>query len=113
MQEVAYKNGRLDFEGNLDADGLGAQFLASAHAEGCLKGRSIAFTPDAEFHSVSGCFEMSAGPRWRITGLDVVQGGETYSGTGSTQADGRLVLDLTNRGKQIRYTSTLASLGSP
>lgn len=111
VQEVAYKNGRLDFEGGLDADGVGAQLLASAHAEGCLKARSIAFTPDVEFRSVSGCFEMSAGLRWRITGLEVVQGGETYSGTGSTQADGRLVLDLTNRGKQVRYTSTLASLG--
>ena len=111
VQEVAYKNGQLDFEGDLEADGLGAQVLSSAHAEGCLKGRSIAFTPDAEFRSVSGCFEMAPGPRWRITGLEVVQGGETYSGTGSTQADGRLVLDLTNRGKQVRYTSTLASLG--
>ncbi|HML15563.1 MAG TPA: hypothetical protein VK419_01000 [Bryobacteraceae bacterium] len=110
VQGVPYKNGELDFEGDLDADGMGAQLLTSAHAEGCLKGRSIAFTPDAEFRSVSGCFEMSPGPRWKITGLEVVQAGETYNGTGSTQTDGRLVLDLTNRGKQVRYTSTLASL---
>jgi hypothetical protein len=112
VEGVAYKNGQLDFEGNLDAQGVDAELVSSAHAEGCLKGRSIAFAPDAEFRTASGCFEMAAGPRWRITGLEVVQGGETYSGTGSTQADGRLVLDLTNRGKQVRYTSTLASLAS-
>jgi hypothetical protein len=69
-----------------------------------LRGRSISFPSDAEFRAVAGCFELLAGPRWRITNLEAMQGAETYSGTGSTQADGRMVLELTNHGKQFRYT---------
>ncbi len=110
LQDVPYKGGKLDFEGNLDADGAGLDLVTSAHGEGRLHGRSIAFAPDADFRAVAGCFELMPGPRWKMTGLEVAQGGETYTGTGSTQPDGRVVLDLTSRGRQIRYTSVAAAL---
>jgi hypothetical protein len=108
LQDFAYKGGKLDFEGSLDADGAGPEILATAHGEGRLHGRSIAFAPDADFRSVSACFEVLAGQRWKLSNLEVVQGAETYTGTGATQADGRLVLDIVNRGRQIRYTSGLS-----
>ena len=109
LQGVAYDGGAIDLEGSLDADGSGAQLLASARAEGRLRGRAIAFTPDADFRSVAGCFEMltgAAGPRWKLTGLEVLQGGDTYYGTGATQPDGRLTIELGNRARQFRYTGT-------
>lgn len=111
LSDVPYKGGRLDFEGSVEADGAGLDLVTSAHGEGRLHGRSIAFAPDADFRTVAGCFELLTGPRWKMTGLEVSQGGETYTGTGATQADGRVVLDLTNRGRQIRYTSVIAGLG--
>jgi hypothetical protein len=49
-------------------------------------------------------------PRWTLSDLELVQAGETYSGEGKTQADGRLVLELASRGRQVRYTGTLAAL---
>ena len=110
---MTYKDGKLDFEGSLDADGTGADILTSAHAEGCLHARSIAFAPDAEFRAAKGCFEMSvtpAGLRWKLPGIEVLQGSDAFYGTGTTQADGRLVLDLANRSRQVRYTSAIASL---
>ncbi|PYT14899.1 MAG: hypothetical protein DMG59_15775 [Acidobacteria bacterium] len=113
VEDTAYKGGKLDFEGSLEADGVGADLLASARAEGRLHGRSIAFTPEADFQSVAGCFEMLAsagGPRWKFSGLEVTQGGDTYTGTGATQADGRLVLELTNRTRQLRYTAPLFAM---
>ena len=113
LEEVAYQGGRVDFEGSLDADGTGVDLLSSAHAEGCLHARSIAFSPDAEFRAAKGCFEMSvtpAGLRWKFPGIEVLQGNDAFYGTGTTQADGRLVLDLTNRTRQVRYTSAIASL---
>jgi hypothetical protein len=113
LQEVAYKGGRVDFEGSLDADGAGAEFPAGAHAEGCLHGRSIAFSAEADFRAVKGCFEMTVSPaglRWKLPGIEVVQGGDTFYGTGATQADGRLVLDLANRNRQVRYSSAIASI---
>jgi AsmA protein len=113
LRDVAYKGGSVDFEGSLDADGAGVELLNSARAEGCLHARSIAFAPDAEFRAAKGCFEMSttpAGLRWKFPGIEVLQGSDAFYGTGTTQPDGRLVLDLTNRGRQVRYTSAIASL---
>jgi hypothetical protein len=40
----------------------------------------------------------------------LIQGGETYSGEGTTQPDGRLVLELASRGRQVRYTGTMFAL---
>ncbi len=111
LQEVAYKGGRIDFEGDLYADGLDADALASAHAEGCLHARSISFAPDAEFRAAKGCFEMSATPagmRWKLPGIEVQQGADSLYGTGTTQADGRLVLDLMNRDRAVHYSSAPA-----
>jgi hypothetical protein len=108
LENVAYKDGRLDFEGSLDADGAGADILASAHAEGRLHGRSIAFSPDAEFRTAAACFEVS-GERWKLSSVEVMQGSDSYTGSGVTQSDGRLVLDLLSRGRLVRYSTLLAA----
>lgn len=111
LDDVAYKGGRVDFEGSLDTEGTGAELLNNSRAEGCLHARSISFASDAEFRTAKGCFEMSmstTGMRWKFPGIEVQQGPDSFYGTGSTQADGRLVLDLTNRNsRQVRYTSSI------
>jgi hypothetical protein len=45
----------------------------------------------------------AAGPHWKLSGLKVTQGNDNYSGQGATQADGRLLLDLSNGGRQVTY----------
>jgi len=109
LQNVTYKGGTLDFDGSLNAAGAGAELLASVHADGAFRGRSISFAPDAEFRTVAGCFNLLPGPRLKFSCLDVTQGAETFTGTGATLPDGRLVLDLISRGRQFRYTSALAA----
>jgi hypothetical protein len=69
----------------------------------------VAFAPDAEFRTAAACFEMQ-GSRWKLTGLDVVVGTEAYSGTGSSQADGKLLLELARGGRQVRYSGPLFAL---
>ena len=116
LDDVPYKEGRLDFEGSLDADGAGADILASAHAEGHVRGRSISFSPEAEFRTAAACFEVSeqsSGERWKLSSVEVTQGADTYTGSGTTQSDGRLVLDLLSRGRQVRYSTLLATAGMP
>ncbi len=116
LGEVAYKEGRLNFEGSVDADGAGADILASAHAEGRMHGRSIVFSPEAEFRTAAACFEVSeqtGGERWKLSSVEVTQGADTYTGSGATQSDGRLVLDLLSRGRQVRYSTLLAAAGTP
>lgn len=109
MEELAYKGGKLDFDGWIETEGNGADLVANARAEGRVHGRAIAFAADADFRTVAGCFEMtlaSGGLRWKLSGLEIRQSAETYYGQGATQADGRLVLDLTGRGRPVRFTGS-------
>jgi hypothetical protein len=115
LSDVPYKEGKLNFEGSFDADGVSGEILASARAEGRVHGRSIAFSPDAEFRTAAACFEVSAqavGERWKLTSVEVTQGADTYTGSGATQNDGRLVLDLLSRGRAVRYSTLVAAAGT-
>lgn len=115
LTDLAYKGGKLDFEGSVEAGGAGADLLASALAEGWVHGRAIGFTPDAEFRTAAACFEVSeqaGGERWKLSSVEVMEGADSFSGSGATQGDGRLVLDLVGRGKQVRYSALLASAGA-
>ena len=109
LNDVAYRGGKLDFEGSAEADG--PLLLATAHAEGHLHGRSIAFSPDAEFRSVAACFELS-GERWKLTSIEATQAAESYTGSGATQSDGRLALDLISRGRAVHFSTLLAAAGT-
>ena len=109
VRDFAYKGGRLDLDGTFESSGTGLELTSAAHAEGSFRGRSIAFAPDAEFRSVSGCFEILPGMRMKISCIEASQGADTLTGVGITQADGRLALDLTSRGRQVRYTSPAVS----
>jgi hypothetical protein len=107
---VSYRGGKLNFEGTLKADGVGAQdLLETAHADGEVRGRSIAFTPDISFQTVYGCFQMQ-NARWKLSSVEVTQGTDIYTGASATQPDGKLVLDLTRAGKPVRYTAPLLAL---
>jgi hypothetical protein len=114
VENVPYKGGRLDFAGKAEAAGSGMALLASVKAEGTFRGRSIAFSPEAEFRRVSGRFTMSmaaAGPQWKLSALELMQGIEMYTGDGATQPDGKLVLNLASpAGRQVRYTGSLVAL---
>jgi len=106
LDNFSYKGGKLDFAGKASASGNGPALWTSIKADGTLRGRSIEFSPDAEFRRVAGRFQVTmsaAGPRWKLSGLELTQGNDSYSGEGATQADGRLVLDLSSGGRQVTY----------
>ncbi|HLH42673.1 MAG TPA: hypothetical protein VKV74_06795 [Bryobacteraceae bacterium] len=111
---LRYKGGEIDLEGSIEADGLDGEILESAHALGRLRGRSVSFAPDAEFRTVTACFEMTGsagGPQWKLGSMEAVQGGDTYTGFGLSQPDGKLVLDLNHAGHPARFVAGLA--GAP
>ncbi|HVO97507.1 MAG TPA: hypothetical protein VMT15_05540 [Bryobacteraceae bacterium] len=113
LNDVPYKSGKLDFEGSADADG--PDLLATAHAEGRMHGRAIAFSPEAEFRTASACFELTEQQgmeRWKLSQVEAMQGSDNYTGSGATQNDGRLTLDLTSRGRQVRYSTQLSPSGT-
>ncbi len=106
LNDVPYKGGKLDFDGAFDAEGEGLALLDSLHAEGHLRARSIAFSSDADFLAASACFELQ-GLRWKFGSVEVNQGGETYFGTGGSQPDGRLVLDVVRGSRSVRFSGPL------
>jgi hypothetical protein len=115
VANVAYKGGELDMDGVLDAEGDGADLFESAHAEGTLRGRSILFAPDTEFRSVAARFEMQgagSASRWKLSNVEVNQSGESLTGTGASLADGRLALELVNRGRPLHYTGSLFTMAA-
>jgi AsmA family len=116
VKDIAYKGGRLDLEGILDTEGDGTDVFENARAEGTLRGRGILFAPDTEFRAVTARFEMLGGgaaSRWKLSNLEVSQSGESLAGTGASQADGKLVLELVSRGRPLRYTGTLFTMAAP
>jgi hypothetical protein len=106
LNDLPYKGGQLDLSGKISAEGNDSALWASIKADGTLRGRSIAFSPDAEFRRATGRFQMNmtaTGPRWKLSGLKLTQGNDSLSGQGATQADGRMVLDLSNGARQLTY----------
>jgi hypothetical protein len=113
LRDVVWRGGRIDLEGILDADGSGLQLLESARAEGRLRGRGLAFAPEADFRTVAGEFQAGPGPaRWKLSNLEVSVGPENFTGSGVSQADGKIVLDLANRSRQVHYAGPLLASGS-
>lgn len=106
LSGVPYKGGQLDLDGGFDTEGSGLALLDALHGEGHLRARSIAFSSDAEFSSASACFDLQ-GLRWKFGSVEVTQAGETYMGTGSSQPDGRLVLDLVRGSRSVRFSGPL------
>ncbi|MEP6962565.1 MAG: hypothetical protein ABI995_10825, partial [Acidobacteriota bacterium] len=110
LNGVAYHGGSLDLTGIVDAEGSGLQLFETARAEGTVKGRAVAFSPEADFRTVTAGFLLQApgaAPRWRLTNVEVTQAGATLQGSGATQEDGRLLLELSQGERQVRYTGTL------
>ena len=106
FSNVPYKGGRVDFEGSLDAAGEGLALLDSLHAEGHLRAHSIAFSSDADFPVASACFEFQAA-RWKFGSVELMEGGETYYGSGASQPDGKLVLDLVKGSRAVHFSGPL------
>jgi hypothetical protein len=103
---IGFKGGTLSLEGVLSSRGAGTEFLANARAEGTFEGEDIAFAPEVEFRSISGAYEWSAPARLRVKNVQAGQGFENYTGSGATQPDGKLLLDLTTGKRQVKVAGT-------
>ena len=112
LADIGFKGGSLDLEGTLDAEGAGVQLIESARAEGTLRGRSIAFNAEAGFRTAAACFELQ-GSRWKLSNIEVDQDGETLAGSGASQSDGHLLLDLASHARQFHYSASLFAMTSP
>lgn len=110
IENLDYRNGQLDVDGELDTSGLAESLLLNVRSEGTFEGRNIELGPDAAMHEISGSYRVASAfglPRLTLSNLQVVQGADNLSGQGSSQPDGHIILDLTTGRKQIRLTGML------
>lgn len=90
--------------------GIAAELLSNLRAEGSFHGTAIDLTPLDNYDTVDGCFEWiwdARNPRLRLTQLSMMTGGETFLGSGETQSDGQLLLQLSDGTRQIQASGAL------
>jgi hypothetical protein len=113
LNNMEYRNGTLDLDGLLETSGLGLELAVHARGEGTFSGMGIALAPDTEVDEITGEFQLDAastGPRLLLSKVQLTQGQDVLRGQGSSQPDGRIVLDLVSGRKQVRLTGMLLPL---
>jgi hypothetical protein len=111
VEDMDYRNGKLDVDGELDASGIGDALLLSARADGNFDGRDLNLGPDTEISEMTGAYHLASVsgllPRLQLSNVELTQGSDTLIGQGASQPDGHIVLELTSGRKQVRLTGML------
>jgi hypothetical protein len=110
VENMDYRNGLLDIDGELETSGVGPSLLLNARSTGTFEGQDIMLSPDTLVGQITGSYRIAstAGiPRLLLSDLQVTQGLDTMAGQGSSQPDGRIVLELTSGRRQVRLTGML------
>ncbi len=107
---LAWKGGRLDVHGLVTTAGFGEDLLRNLQSTGAFEGTDLNPSQDVNFSAVTGNYTLSfdsGWPRLQLTELSAEQAEEAWQGTGSSDKDGGLVLDLTDGARQLHVVSTL------
>ena len=105
LLNVSWHGGKLDVSGLMTTIGSGTDLLLNLTSSGTFQGKALNFSPEYLFRSASGSYELAVnrtGPQAKVTVLQAAIGAERFSGEGSTQPDGKLVIDLASPGRSIR-----------
>ncbi|MCU1262978.1 MAG: hypothetical protein JWO80_5863 [Bryobacterales bacterium] len=108
---VEWKGGRLDADAVLQTRGTGSALIANLRSNGSFAGRSV--LDDVE--TVTGKYEFGwkgPAPQLTLSDLRLAAASGSYTGSGSLQDDGTLLLQLTSGARQMRVAGTLASQGA-
>ena len=110
-----WRDGKLAFDGSLTAAGSGAALLSSATAKGNFTAEAVLLAPGAHFDSIAGSFQLvpgADGPKLTLGGLRAAVGAEDFTGRGSSQSDGLILLDLNSAARQLRQLTAGLHLAS-
>jgi len=110
------KGGVLSADAAFVTAGIGSDLFSNLHATGSFDGENLSLSPDAEFSSLAGSYDLNLDggwPRLVFTDIRAEQDDETWQGTGHTEKDGTVLLDLASGARQMHVTSTLSPALSP
>ncbi len=113
LKGLPWQDGKVDLEGKLETSGMGRQLLANLSSVGVFLATGVTFGDETPVRAVDGSYSLEwwqSAPRVRLTSLNLRTEDETFTGRGGTQDDGRLVVILTGRGREIRMSGILPKL---
>ncbi len=103
--------GMLNAEGEFSSTGAGEDLLRNLTAKGSFSGEDLSLSRDDIFENASGLFAFSFADGWpdlRLSDVHAIEAGEEWSGDGSTQSDGKLLVNLAHEGQQMHFVKSLA-----
>jgi hypothetical protein len=109
---LAWQNGRVGGTLHLETSGVGQDTLANLKLEGDFHASEIDGTPLGTLDRVAGTYALSwsgTAPKLRLSQLRVENSdGEIWTGSGGSQgAAGEVVLQLSNKGRQVGLAGSL------
>jgi hypothetical protein len=110
LVDYPWKGGFLDLNGDLSTGGIGTEALLNLRASGRFSGTGISASPENTFSRLSGNYILSfesGWPRVQLSKVQAEQAEEVWEGTGTSEKNGSLVLDLASGARQMRVLSTL------
>ena len=110
-----WQSGKLDAQGTLETSGIGRQLLANLRSDGAFAGTGLDFGPPGPFRTATGAYTLAfpqGAPRLRLTTLNLRTDDEAFTGRGSTQDDGRLLIVLTDGSREVRMSGLLGKLSA-
>ncbi len=110
LSDLQWGGGSLSAEGRAQSFGTGADVLAHLQITGNFTGEDLRLTADDTFSKVSGDFDLSSPEGWpklRLSNIEAADDEDAWTGAGSSQSDGHLVLDLQNADRQRHIISSL------
>lgn len=105
VHNIAWQNGMVDFDGELETLGSGLNLFLNLRGEGAFHARGIALAPEQIVRSANGLFNLSitrSGPQFKLSEVQASLGSERFTGDGTTLADGRLQMELASANRIVR-----------
>ncbi len=110
VENLEYRNGQLDIDGDLETSGTAQDLLLNIRSKGTFEGRGIELGPDTQVREITGSYSVAASggiPKLSLSNVLLSQGLDTFTGQGSSQPDGHIILELTSGRKQVRLSGML------
>ncbi|MBV9507138.1 MAG: hypothetical protein JO323_19260 [Acidobacteriia bacterium] len=107
INRLNWRGGSVDAEGTLQTSGSGAELLTHLTSEGTFNGAGL------DLGALAGSYALAwtqDAPKFRLSDLTLRTDDGIFTGQGSTQEDGRLLILLTNGSREMRMTGTWAAL---
>jgi hypothetical protein len=114
--DYSWAGGLLNAEARLASSGAGQDVVRNLTAEGSFDGEDLSPSPEEAFEKASGKFTLSFTGGWpdlRLSEIRASRSGDEWSGSGNTENDGKLLINLEHEGEQMRIVSSLTGQPAP